>query len=167
MALSILCAGCSKSERQEAEVTIREILGRRSESESWTVSLVKVRDYWSVTLEGPAGKRMSFKAAQKGLRQSLSEAVAGGTALPSQARAGTTRRPEGSEAPTPAVVAVRDRHVCKKCGEPYAVLYDAASDESQELVPVACPHCWGTNHVLVGESAALARSFRAEKVAEE
>jgi hypothetical protein len=35
--------------------------------------------------------------------------------------------------------------------------------EPDRMTPVACPHCWHTNHVLVGETAADTSDYRAEK----
>ena len=43
------------------------------------------------------------------------------------------------------------------------VRYEARGDESEETVPVACPHCWARNYVLVAESAAESREYTAEK----
>ena len=43
------------------------------------------------------------------------------------------------------------------------VRYEAGPDEGEETVPVACPHCWHRNYVLVAESAAETREYTAEK----
>ena len=44
MGLKLLCAGCSKDERETAEALVRKALGRRTEGGAWTVSLVRVSD---------------------------------------------------------------------------------------------------------------------------
>jgi len=43
------------------------------------------------------------------------------------------------------------------------VIYETVRDEGEASAPVACPHCWHVNRVLVGESAAESRDYRAEK----
>ena len=53
MSLKILCAGCSKEERLAVEAEVAAALGPRARTDPWTVSLVKIGDRWSVTLEGP------------------------------------------------------------------------------------------------------------------
>jgi hypothetical protein len=46
------------------------------------------------------------------------------------------------------------------------VVYDVEDDEDQEMVSIACPHCWQMNHVLMAEAAAVTQAFRAEKIEE-
>jgi len=43
------------------------------------------------------------------------------------------------------------------------VSFDAIVGESELMTPVACPHCWHMNHVLIGETAADTSDYRAEK----
>ena len=45
----------------------------------------------------------------------------------------------------------------------FVVIYDSTPDEGLERVPVACPHCWSLNQVLVGAEAAANTDYRAEK----
>jgi hypothetical protein len=57
----------------------------------------------------------------------------------------------------------RDPHSCENCREGFIVVYESGDDESQEVVPVACPHCWHINRVFVTLWAATGRDYRAEK----
>jgi hypothetical protein len=43
------------------------------------------------------------------------------------------------------------------------VVYEARPGESLESAPVACPHCWFVNRVLIDAEAAFTRDYRAEK----
>jgi hypothetical protein len=52
---------------------------------------------------------------------------------------------------------------CEKCRQDFVVIYETVRDEGEASAPVACPHCWHVNRVLVGESAAESRDYRAEK----
>jgi hypothetical protein len=151
MSLKLLFAGCSKPEREHAETAVRQALGERAEDGAWTVSLVKVAAQWSVTVdEASSGPRaLTFVAAPGLLREAITEAVdaAAPPPHPPQARSAETRSP----------------CQCGKCGSAFLVSYEAVPGEGEESVPVACPHCWQVNHVLVAESAAEARDYRAEK----
>src|SRR5437867_3309280 len=97
MSLKILCAGCSKQERDAVEAEVAAGLGGRARNEPWTVSLVKIGDRWSVTLEGPdRGTRgATFMAAQGRLRESITEALGQGAPPPAapRAEAGPCARP--------------------------------------------------------------------------
>src|SRR5688572_12526162 len=88
MSLKILCAGCSKEERAAVEAEVADALGTRARNEPWTVSLVKVGDRWSVTLEGPdrATRGTAFMAPAAGLRESISDALNRGGPGPAAAR---------------------------------------------------------------------------------
>ena len=44
------------------------------------------------------------------------------------------------------------------------MIYELEGDEDQEMVSIACPHCWQTNHVLIAEAAAYTEAYRAEKL---
>jgi DNA-directed RNA polymerase subunit RPC12/RpoP len=55
------------------------------------------------------------------------------------------------------------QHTCDSCRETFVVRYESLPDEAEETVPVACPHCWHRNYVLVAESAAESREYTAEK----
>ena len=148
MGLKLLCAGCSKEEREHAETQVRQALGRRAEGGPWTVSVVKVGGQWSVTLDGPSSgvRSLTLVAPQGRLRETIVDALA------APAPAGRARSAQG-----------RSPLQCEKCRKTFVVVYEALPDEGEESVPVACPHCWQVNHVLVAESAAEAKDYRAEK----
>lgn len=183
MALTVLCAGCSSGEREQAEAETRATLGPRVDEGAWRVSLVKLGGRWSVTLDGPGYRALSFVTVAGALRRSLSEALGerppepGPEAVP-KAPAVPIRDGEslpdalGPPGPSPtapaareaATVLARDPHLCGACGGPFEVLYETLPDEPQEMAMVACPHCWATSTVLVGEAAAYTQGFRAEKI---
>jgi DNA-directed RNA polymerase subunit RPC12/RpoP len=64
---------------------------------------------------------------------------------------------------SPASGPRRDGHECAQCHQRFAVTFEAISGEIEHLTPVACPHCWHMNRVLVGETAADTSDYRAEK----
>jgi hypothetical protein len=154
MGLKLLCAGCSKDERETAEAAVRKALGRRTEGGAWTVSLVRMTDRWSVTLDGSSyGVRALTLVAPEGrLYETIADALepqAEAAAAPAAAPA----RPAESRAP----------FQCEKCGGGFVLVYDAPPDEGEETVPAACPHCWHVNRVLAASSAAETRDYRVEK----
>ncbi len=57
----------------------------------------------------------------------------------------------------------RDRHQCEHCHAAFAVVYEMQANDSLQLVPVACPHCWKINLVEIGSWAAGGRDYRADK----
>ncbi len=152
MGLKILCAGCSAEEREAAEAAVRRALGTLPGS--WMVSLVKVRNQWSVTLDGPdAGRKgLTLVVPEGRLKESIQEAL--------------NKPAKGERAPVAAAAGPekRDRQQCQKCGRPFAVVYPSAPGEGVRTVQVACPHCWHVGHFPVAEEAALNRDYRAEKV---
>ncbi len=54
MGLKILCAGCSKDEREGAEAVVRRVLADAAARTPWSVSLVKMGAQWQVTVDAPA-----------------------------------------------------------------------------------------------------------------
>jgi hypothetical protein len=172
MSLKILCAGCSKQEREAVEAEVAAALGPRARTDPWTVSLVKIGDRWSVTLEGPdrATRGTNFMAPERGLRQSIAEALTRGGPAPagSPAAPAGASRPARTVSPGPAVVGPRgerrDRHACSKCGKTYVIAYDAEASEPTETVPVACPRCWQIDHVAVAQSAGINSDYRVEPI---
>ena len=64
---------------------------------------------------------------------------------------------------SPASGPRRDRHECVQCHQRFGVMFEAVAGEPEHMTPVACPHCWHMNHVLVGETAADTSDYRAEK----
>lgn len=81
-------------------------------------------------------------------------------AAPPAAAARTTSAVPGASS---AGGSQKSRHECVSCHAAFVVRYEARGDESEETVPVACPHCWHRNYVLVAESAAESREYTAEK----
>ncbi len=88
MGLRIMCAGCSKEEREQAELAVKRALHHVPASEAWTVSLVKMRAQWSVTLDAPAAdvRSLTMLAPESRLGESITEAL---------------RNAQGSRAPAP------------------------------------------------------------------
>ena len=188
MGLKILAAGCSKEDRERVEPRVKAVLGKRPAGESWMVSLVKTRELWSVTVDGPDNRLrgVTFLSPEQQLSSSLTEALQKAGFLPTAAGSAPGRpssapphsphspgggaspsrhSPGGGEArgrPGPAGER-RDRHECAACGKPFLVCYEAQANEGQETVSVACPHCWERNVVMVGQWAASGRDYRAEK----
>ena len=150
MGLKLLCAGCSKDEREAAEAAVRRALGRRTEGGAWTVSLVRIGDQWSINMDGSAyGVRALHLVAPEGrLCETITEALA-----PQEKPAVATPRPAESRAP----------FQCEKCGGAFVLVYEAPPDEGEETVPAACPHCWHVNRVLAPSSVAETRDYRVEK----
>jgi hypothetical protein len=133
------------------------------EGASWTVSLVKVQRRWSVTLAHPPAAVITCSAPEGGLAEAIRDALGGGTGAPA---GGPAARAAGAAPQAPPRVAASQhatRHSCASCHEAFVVRYEAGADESEETVPVACPHCWHRNYVLVAESAAETREYTAEK----
>jgi hypothetical protein len=161
MALKILIAGCPKDEREQTEALVRAVIGRRASAESWMVSLVKVGGRWSATLDGPDArlKAVTFAVAEAGLRDAITDALR---------RAGFLGPAPGADAPAPAAARGPsrercDRYACGVCRQVFQVSYEMKEGEAQEMVPIACPHCWQLNRVGVGKEAAEAKEYRAEK----
>lgn len=196
MPLTFLCAGCSADERDVAEASVKAALGERIRHEAWVVSIVKAGANWSVRLDGPEHKGLSFVAPEPSLRDSIRERVGGAAhasepatpaappaaaPTPTQAPhtpAARTPAPPTPAAPTPAAPArppapartepsagsKRDRHECRSCRRAFVVIYEVENEEDQEMVSIACPHCWQMNHVLIAEAAAYTQAFKAEKL---
>src|SRR5260370_13557798 len=97
MGLKVMCAGCSKEERDIAENAVRQALGQRAQNGAWMVSLVKITGRWSVTVDEPTSgiRALTLVAPQGRLR----ETIAGALERPGDA---TAARPGPAEAtPTP------------------------------------------------------------------
>jgi hypothetical protein len=153
MPLNVLVAGCSKDQKEQVEALVRQALGAKAESCTWTVSLVRIAGQWSVTMDAPAAgvRTRTFMAADARLREAIAQSLAGPAPPPAAAPPARVLESRGG--------ACR----CTRCGKAYVVVYEAAPDEPEETVAVACPHCWHVNQVLVSESAAESRDYRAEK----
>lgn len=176
LTVKILCAGCSKEEREQAEADVRTALADRSAAGDWMVSLVKLADRWSVTLDAPAVKlRGVTVVAPQGrlgdsIRAALSSSLGAPAAVaparpahPAGAAAAAARLPATPAAPAKPPAASDGRLSCDKCGGGFVVVCDSRPGESLESAPVACPHCWHVNHVLIDAEAAFTRDYRAEK----
>jgi hypothetical protein len=166
MSLKILCAGCSKDERAGVEAEVAAGLGPRVRNEPWTVSLVKIGDRWSVTLEGPdrATRGSNFMAQEGRVRQAIAEALdRGAPAAPAPAAARRPVRPAAPAVSGPRGER-RDRHECSKCRKTYVIVYETEAGEPTETVPVACPRCWQIDHVAVAQSAGINSDYRVETV---
>ena len=168
MSVKVLCAGCSPQEREAVEAAVAAGIGERGRQEPWTVSLVKLGNRWSVTLEGPerTARGVTFMAPDGRIRESIAEALRKGPTAPAPSATPGNVRSARVPGPTGALAAgeKRDRHDCSKCGKPYAIVYEAEAGEPTDDVPVACPRCWQIDHVPVAESAALSRDYRVEKI---
>ena len=184
MSVKVLCAGCSKEEREQAEADVRKALADRAASDEWMVSLVKLADRWSVTLDAPAARLrgVTVVAPQGRLADSIREALrnapprgaaAAGASAAAAPSAGAAAQapawpapsaPAASRPPASPVAAPSGgRLPCEKCGGGFVVVYDSRPGGSLETAPVACPHCWHVNRVLIDAEAAFNRDYRAEK----
>lgn len=187
MTVKILCAGCSKEEREQAEADVRKALADRSDAGDWMVSLVKLADRWSVTLDAPAVKMRGVTVvAPQGrlgdsIRAALNNSLGAPAAVaparpapPAGAAPAAARPPATRAAPVEPAAPARPpaakpqaasdgRLSCDKCGGGYVVVCESRAGESLESAPVACPHCWYVNRVLIDADAAFNRDYRAEK----
>jgi hypothetical protein len=163
MPLKILIAGCAKEEREQTEALVRAVIGRRAAAESWMVSLVKVGGRWSATLDGPDQrlKAVTFAVPAAGLRDAILDALRNAGFLGPAPGPGAT--PGAAGPPRGPSRERRDRYACGVCRQVFQVTYEMQDGEPQEMVPIACPHCWQLNRVGVGKDAAEARVYRAEK----
>ena len=177
-----MCAGCSKEERDQAEVTVKRALRHVPATEAWTVSLVKMRAQWSVTLDAPAAdvRALTVLAPESRLGESITEALrntqsarAPASTPPTSYPPVATSRPPVATSRPPVAPAARppvphggamERLQCEKCGRPFRVIYESVPGEQSAEAPVACPHCWHGNRVRVGAEAAESRDYRAEKL---
>jgi hypothetical protein len=168
--LKLLLAGVDSDTRGLVESAVRHALGSRAVSESWTVSLVRIGDKWSVTLDGPEPRfrNLSFSTAQDRLSSAIREAIGAPGALgagPAGASPGAASHAATSAVAhaTSAAGEARVRHECERCQQPFSVVYESRPNEGKVLAAVACPHCWELNHLEIGAWAAAGKDFRAEK----
>ncbi len=169
--LKVLLAGVDSDTRGLVEAAVRHALGSRAVSEKWTVSLVRIADKWSVTLDGPEPqfRNLSFTAPQDRLSTAIREAIGAPRAeAAGGAEAGTTLpRTEAASHAAPLVSTtgneVRTRQECDSCGQAFVVVYEQRPGETKVVASVACPHCWQINHSEIGDWAAAGRDYRAEK----
>ena len=156
MALKLLIAGCSSDERDTVASIAKSVLAGRPDPEIWNVSMVKVANQWSVTIDGPEPryKGLSFVAPTERLggelRNELQRASKNGGGAPAPAK----RAGPADER--------KERHDCQECASAFEVIYQAHPDEPIELAPVACPHCWHVNQVPIAEGAGVTGDYRAQ-----
>jgi hypothetical protein len=162
MPLKVLCAGCSKEERQWAETTVRQAVGGHADYGVWSVSMVRIADKWSLTIDAPSqGLRgQTLVAPTTGLREAITGALPGASAR----HAAPAAAPRAAPAPPAPAGEARLAHRCDTCRKDFVVVYQAAPGEGQEVVSVACPHCWAVTRLMIGERAALDRDYRADRV---
>ncbi len=157
--LKLLVAGVDSDTRGLVEAAVRHALGSRVVSEPWTVSLVRIGEKWSVTLDGPEPRfrNVSFTTAQERLSTAIREAIGAPMAV-----AGVGQAP-GSAATMVAGDEARVQHACERCQQPFSVSFESRPGEARVLAAVACPHCWEINRVEIGAWAAAGKDYKAEK----
>jgi outer membrane biosynthesis protein TonB len=138
MSLKIMCAGCSKDEREQAESDVRKGLGARAAgAETWIVSVVKVQGRWSITLDGPAIRALHCTAPPGYLEQAIREALAtktGAEAPPEDAPA--VAAPPAAPAAPPAPAPAPSRAPAPRAAAPAA---SAARPPAAAPAPAARP----------------------------
>jgi DNA-directed RNA polymerase subunit RPC12/RpoP len=154
--LQVLIAGCSGPERARIERTVRQALGDRPQSGSWSVSLVKVGDQWSVSVDGPEAKFRGITLTTTEIQ--LPHAIKNALERPQTSPTTSTGVPLAA----PSAPEQRDRHKCSHCGRAFVVIYGAQADEPKDMAPVACPHCWHKMQVPIAQGAVLTQEYRAE-----
>jgi hypothetical protein len=153
-----MVAGVDKDTRAAVEASVRlAFLGSPPDSGPWSVSVVSLAGKWSVTLDGGRLRGGSFVVEPDRLTDAIREAVEGD-------RPATGVGSVVPDVPAASPTEARDTHVCEYCGRAVLVVYERRRpDESQEIAPLACPHCWRIGHVRIGVWAAAGRDYRAEK----
>lgn len=158
--LRVLVAGADKDTRSFVEKSVRDALVTTPPDGACTISLVKLGESWSVTVDGPGERRRTLSIEDETL---LAFAVRDAIRLPAASgdedrRHATKAKPE--DAPP---LEVRDHFTCPSCRQGLEVVYEAHADEPKEQAPVACPHCWKVGFVRIGAWAAVGRDYRCEK----
>jgi hypothetical protein len=127
MPLKIMCAGCSKDERDAAEAAVKAALG--TAAGSWMVSLVKIGRQWSVTVDGPEVKHKTLVVPDGSLPQALRDLVPPPPAAapkpapappspPSAARQSSSTPPAMPRAPLPPTTPPTSRPAVSRPPEP-------------------------------------------------
>lgn len=192
MSLKILIAGCLPKDRREIEGVVKKAFGNIPESDPWSVSLVKMRSSWSISLEGK-NQLLSLTALEDRLLETIAKALStNGTANPTSplpltledlnAAEGlltmTVEKSPGTGGPTPLATGKppgtgrpstedtngRNRYECSACGQSFKVIYTARPREKKIKAPAACPHCWHLSMISIPESAAANEEYRTEAI---
>jgi len=156
----VLVAGADRDTRSFVEKSVHEALAAAPPTGPCTVSLVKLGDNWSVTVDGPGERRRTLSVDDETL---LAFAVRDAIRLPHAGEAdasGVATNVKPEDAPP---LEVRDHFVCPSCRQGLEVVYESHADEPKEQAPVACPHCWKVGFVRIGAWAAVGRDYRCEK----
>jgi hypothetical protein len=153
----VLVAGADRDTRSFVEKSVRDTLGSQPTPGPCTISLVKLGETWSITIDGPGERRRSLSVDDETL---LAFAVRDAIRL-KQGDAGDAPASIKPEQAPP--LEVRDRYLCPHCHQPLEVVYESHADEPKEQAPVACPHCWKVGYVNIGTWAAVGRDYRCEK----
>jgi hypothetical protein len=162
VSLKVFIAGCLPQDRGQIEGVVKKALGDRSESGLWNVSLVKMGDSWSISVDGPEPqfKSLSLTAAADRLQETITGVL-------------NNHKPDGNPTSLSKVETAqeretagdsRDRYECPECKRPFMVVYPAQPKDRETKAPVACPHCWQVTQVTVTESAAITEEYRAEVI---
>jgi hypothetical protein len=158
--LRVLVAGADRDTRSFVEKSVRDALAAAPPAGSCTVSLVKLGDTWSVTVDGPGERRRTLSVDDETL---LAFAVRDAIRLPDAGEAGARRTTTSAKPEDAPPLEVRDHFVCPSCRQGLEVVYESHADEPKEQAPVACPHCWKVGFVRIGAWAAVGRDYRCEK----
>lgn len=158
--LRVLVAGADRDTRSFVEKSVRDVLGPQPGDRPCTVSLVKLGETWSVTIDGPGDHRRTLSLEDETL---LAFAVRDAIRLRQGEASGAGRAPASVKPEQAPPLEVRDRYLCPHCQQPLEVVYESHADEPKEQAPVACPHCWKVGFVSIGTWAAVGRDYRCEK----
>jgi hypothetical protein len=105
MPLRVLAAGGSKEEKDRVEALVRTALAARA-AEAWFISLVKLGNKWSVTLDGPGVRSVTLMSTEARLAVEITAALGGTTPAAGpepQPAAPTAPAPKPAPTPPPAV----------------------------------------------------------------
>jgi hypothetical protein len=158
--LRVLVAGADRDTRSFVEKSVREALAAAPPDGPCTVSLVKLGDNWSVTVDGPGERRRTLSVDDETL---LAFAVRDAIRLPHAGEADAGHTAKGVKPEDAPPLEVRDHFTCPSCRQGLEVVYESHPDEPKEQAPVACPHCWKVGFVRIGAWAAVGRDYRCEK----